>query len=84
MAQDAREDLFEEDSKHIAGDFLETLKTCRRFLDDHIGLNKNRAGFIQNVVWALVIQQQVDDLRSQLQFHTQALVWWRHRLILSC
>ena len=66
---------FVEDSKHIAGDFLKTLETCHKFLNDdtHIRLNKNRAGFIQSVVWNPLVQERADSLRSQLQSHTQAL-----------
>jgi len=75
VVQEARGEVdpFERESKDIAGDFVRTLEACRDLLDRHVELKKNRAGVIENVIWNLHVQEQVDELCDQLRFHTQTL-----------
>lgn len=61
------------DTKELVGDFTRTLKQCEEILRKHVSLRRNRAGFIQSVVWATTAQDKVDALRQQIQFHTQKI-----------
>ncbi|TKA66478.1 hypothetical protein B0A49_10100 [Cryomyces minteri] len=60
------EEPFEREVGEIIGDFVQTLGDCKEILSKH----KNKAGFIQNVVWAVATEKKVDSLRKRLQFHT--------------
>ncbi|KAH7021464.1 uncharacterized protein B0I36DRAFT_435266 [Microdochium trichocladiopsis] len=64
---------FEDDTRDIGGDFVKTLEDCRSFLRGHVEVTKNRAGIIQNIKWNLFTGTELTELRSRLQFHTQAL-----------
>ncbi|KAG0651288.1 hypothetical protein D0Z07_1586 [Hyphodiscus hymeniophilus] len=61
------------DTKELVGDFTRTLKQCEEILRKHVSLRRNRAGFIQSVIWATTAQDKVDALRRQIQFHTQKI-----------
>ncbi len=61
------------ESQELVGDFAATLAECREILVGHVSLQRDRAGFIQNVVWAASTQKKVEDLRARIQFHTQKI-----------
>jgi hypothetical protein len=62
-----------DEPRDIGGDFVKTLEECCELLEHNVHLTKNRAGIIQNIKWGLHTGPLVADLRSRLQFHTQAL-----------
>ncbi len=68
-----RQNPLQRESQELIGDFTATLAECREILVRHVSLQRDRAGFIQNVVWAASTQKKVDDLRARIQFHTQKI-----------
>lgn len=52
------------------GDFRKTLEECEKLLNDHERFRRDEAGFVDNVVWHLSTQRDVDILRERVQFHT--------------
>ena len=69
----SRKNPLERESQELVGDFNATLAECREILTRHISLQRDRAGFIQNVVWAASVQKKVDELRIRIQFHAQKI-----------
>lgn len=57
----------------LIGDFQHTLENCKEILVTHVTLKRNRAGWIQNIVWAATAQDKVDTLRRDIQFHSQKI-----------
>ena len=57
----------------VVGNFIEAIKRCEALLTKHIRLEKDKAGFITNVVWGVKVQEEVDELTRQLQVHAQRL-----------
>ena len=51
------------------GDFKQTLDECKKLLDDHERFQRDAAGFVDNVVWHLSTQRDVDVLRERVHFH---------------
>ncbi|KAI4181527.1 MAG: hypothetical protein LQ346_006756 [Caloplaca aetnensis] len=56
------------------GDFRKTLEECEKLLNDHERFRRDEAGFVDNVVWHLSTQRDVDILRERVQFHTTKLL----------
>ena len=56
------------------GDFRSTLKECEKLLDDNERFRRDRAGFVDNVVWHMSTQRDVDNLRERVHFHSTK-VW---------
>ena len=69
----ARSNPLKRESEELIGDFNSTLKECREILVSNVSLQRDRAGFIQNVVWNASTQKRVDDLRTRIQFHCQKI-----------
>lgn len=61
--------------KDVAGDCMQTIDKCYKLLRNpsNVKLEKNRAGFIKNITWGATVQQTVDQLIRQLQFHIDRL-----------
>lgn len=51
------------------GDFQKTLAECKTLLGDHERFRRDAAGFVDNVVWHLSTQRDVDLLRERVHFH---------------
>ncbi|KAH8900564.1 hypothetical protein GQ53DRAFT_801137 [Thozetella sp. PMI_491] len=73
--QERRSGNLEQELQDVAGNFLDTLERCKDLLNDrkYIGLKKDRAGFVTNIVWATTTPAKVDGLCREIQFHTQRL-----------
>ncbi|CAL8584243.1 hypothetical protein XPA_009848 [Xanthoria parietina] len=56
------------------GDFQKTLAECEKLLGDHERFRRDAAGFVDNVVWHLSTQRDVDLLRERVQFHATKLL----------
>ncbi len=69
----SRQNPLKRESQELIGDFTTTLAECREILVRHVSLQRDRAGFIQNVLWAANVQKKVDDLRARIQFHAQKI-----------
>ena len=52
------------------GDFRKTLKECEKLLGDNERFRRDRAGFVDNVVWHMSTQRDVDSLRERVHFHS--------------
>ena len=52
------------------GDFKQTLDECKKLLDDHERFQRDAAGFVDNVVWHVSTQRDVDILRERVHFHS--------------
>ncbi|KAK5651816.1 hypothetical protein OQA88_11684 [Cercophora sp. LCS_1] len=66
-------DALKTESIGVVGDFMTTIQKCEKLLKQHVKLEKNRAGFITNVVWGVKVKDEVDELTQQLQSHAQRL-----------
>ncbi|KAI4268225.1 MAG: hypothetical protein LQ337_007965 [Flavoplaca oasis] len=55
------------------GDFKKTLEECEKLLNDHERFRRNTAGFVDNVVWHVSTQRDVEILRGRVQFHATKL-----------
>ena len=51
------------------GDFRKTLADCEKLLNDNSRFQRDSAGFVDNVVWHLSTQRDVDILRERIHFH---------------
>ncbi|KAL8644728.1 MAG: hypothetical protein Q9226_007618, partial [Calogaya cf. arnoldii] len=51
------------------GDFKTTLDECEKLLNDHDRFRRDTAGFVDNVVWHVSTQRDVEVLRERVQFH---------------
>ena len=69
----SRPNPLKRESEELIGDFNSTLKECREIMVSNVSLQRDRAGFIQNVVWGASTQKKVDDLRTRIQFHSQKI-----------
>ena len=69
----SRPNPLKRESEELVGDFNSTLKECREIVVSNVSLQRDRAGFIQNVVWGASTQKKVDDLRTRIQFHSQKI-----------
>ncbi|KAL8885843.1 MAG: hypothetical protein Q9215_006354 [Flavoplaca cf. flavocitrina] len=56
------------------GDFRKTLDECETLLNDHERFRRNTAGFVDNVVWHVSTQRDVEILRGRVQFHATKLL----------
>ncbi|KAL8877565.1 MAG: hypothetical protein Q9198_004440 [Flavoplaca austrocitrina] len=56
------------------GDFKKTLEECEKLLNDHERFRRNTAGFVDNVVWHVSTQRDVEILRGRVQFHATKLL----------
>ncbi|KAL8652976.1 MAG: hypothetical protein Q9210_002368 [Variospora velana] len=54
----------------LVGDFKTTLDECEKLLNDHERFQRDTAGFVDNVVWHVSTQRDVDILRERVHFHT--------------
>lgn len=54
----------------LVGDFKKTLDECEKLLNDHERFQRDTAGFVDNVVWHVSTQRDVDILRERVHFHT--------------
>lgn len=52
------------------GDFKQTLDECKKLLDDHARFQRDEAGFVDNVIWHVSTQRDVDSLRERVLFHS--------------
>lgn len=53
----------------LVGDFKKTLDECEKLLNDHERFKRDTAGFVDNVVWHVSTQRDVDILRERVHFH---------------
>ena len=60
---------------HAVGDFKKTLEECEGLLADNERFQRDSAGFIDNVVWHLSTQQDVDILRERVHFHSTKVLF---------
>lgn len=51
------------------GHFQKTLAECEKLLGDHERFRRDAAGFVDNVVWHVSTQRDVDLLKERVQFH---------------
>ncbi|KAL8975099.1 MAG: hypothetical protein Q9197_000678 [Variospora fuerteventurae] len=58
----------------LVGDFKKTLDECEKLLNDHERFQRDTAGFVDNVVWHVSTQRDVDILRERVHFHTTKLL----------
>ncbi|KAL8848830.1 MAG: hypothetical protein Q9221_006170 [Calogaya cf. arnoldii] len=56
------------------GDFKTTLEECEKLLNDHERFRRDTAGFVDNVVWHVSTQRDVEVLRERVQFHATKLL----------
>ncbi|KAL8997826.1 MAG: hypothetical protein Q9169_002998 [Polycauliona sp. 2 TL-2023] len=56
------------------GDFKKTLDECEKLLNDHERFKRDTAGFIDNVVWHISTQRDVELLTERVQFHATKLL----------
>ncbi|KAL8678287.1 MAG: hypothetical protein Q9186_005337 [Xanthomendoza sp. 1 TL-2023] len=56
------------------GDFKKTLDECQKLLNDHERFQRDAAGFVDNVVWHISTQRDVDILRERVRFHATKLL----------
>ncbi|KAL8924118.1 MAG: hypothetical protein Q9208_004255 [Pyrenodesmia sp. 3 TL-2023] len=56
------------------GDFRNTLDECEKLLNDHERFQRDPAGFVDNVVWHISTQRDVDILRERVHFHATKLL----------
>ncbi|CAF9925233.1 MAG: hypothetical protein HETSPECPRED_005781 [Heterodermia speciosa] len=56
------------------GDFKQTLDECKKLLDDHARFQRDEAGFVDNVIWHVSTQRDVDSLRERVLFHSTKLL----------
>ena len=52
------------------GDFKKTLEECKKLLDDHERFERDEAGFVDNVLWHVSTQRDVEILRERVHFHS--------------
>ena len=69
----SRRNPLERESQELVGDFNVTLVECQEIVVRHVSFQRDRAGFIQNVIWAASTQKKVDELRTRIQFHAQKI-----------
>ncbi|KAL9046609.1 MAG: hypothetical protein Q9214_000594 [Letrouitia sp. 1 TL-2023] len=67
------------------GDFAKSLSDCEKLLNDHERFQRDAAGFIDNVIWHISTQQDVEVLRERLMlvlkpFELQLLLEIRREL----
>ncbi|KAI4113082.1 MAG: hypothetical protein LQ345_005869, partial [Seirophora villosa] len=58
----------------LVGDFKKTLDECEKLLNDHERFKRDTAGFVDNVVWHVSTQRDVDILRERVHFHATKLL----------
>ena len=51
------------------GDFRKTIADCEKLLSDNDRFERDSAGFVDNVVWHLSTQRDVEILRERIHFH---------------
>lgn len=51
------------------GDFRKTIADCEKLLSDNERFQRDSAGFVDNVVWHLSTQRDVEILRERIHFH---------------
>ncbi|KAG6999498.1 hypothetical protein G7Y79_00034g069210 [Physcia stellaris] len=56
------------------GDFRKTIADCERLLNDNERFQRDSAGFVDNVVWHLSTQRDVEILRERIHFHKTKLL----------
>ncbi|KAL8670233.1 MAG: hypothetical protein Q9168_005222 [Polycauliona sp. 1 TL-2023] len=56
------------------GDFKKTLDECEKLLNDHERFRRDTAGFVDNVVWHVSTQRDVEILTERVQFHATKLL----------
>ncbi|KAL9631802.1 MAG: hypothetical protein Q9204_004060 [Flavoplaca sp. TL-2023a] len=56
------------------GDFRKTLDECEKLLNDHERFRRNPAGFVDNVVWHVSTQRDVEILKGRVHFHATKLL----------
>ncbi|KAL9123885.1 MAG: hypothetical protein Q9217_006727, partial [Psora testacea] len=56
------------------GHFQKTLEECQKLLSDHERFQRDSAGFVDNVLWHMGTQRDVDILRERIHFHTTKLL----------
>lgn len=65
---------FEDERKTIIGNFVETLNTCDKLLEENKKYRLKYSNVIENLKWHLSQQERrVDDLRTRLQFHSEKI-----------
>ena len=52
------------------GPFRKTLKECEQLLNDNERFQRDQAGFVDNVIWHMSTQRDVDVLRERIHFHS--------------
>ncbi|KAL9009118.1 MAG: hypothetical protein Q9173_005830 [Seirophora scorigena] len=58
----------------LVGDFKTTLDECEQLLNDHERFKRDPAGFVDNVVWHVSTQRDVDILSERVHFHATKLL----------
>jgi hypothetical protein len=66
---DPRNNGLEVERRNLVGDFRATLGVCEVILAKHSSYLRSPTNFHQNVLWEFKIQDKVDKLVNQVQFH---------------
>lgn len=55
--------------REVTGDFGRTLKDCNALLGNHHKFHRNKAGFVDNVVWHASTESEISNLRERIRLH---------------
>lgn len=55
--------------REVTGDFGRTLKDCNVLLGNHHKFHRNKAGFVDNVVWHASTESEISNLKERVRLH---------------
>lgn len=55
--------------REVTGDFGRTLRDCNALLGNHHKFHRNKAGFVDNVVWHASIESEISNLKERVRLH---------------
>lgn len=55
--------------RDVTGDFGRTLRDCNALLRNHHKFHRNKAGFVDNVVWHASTESEISNLKERVRLH---------------
>lgn len=55
--------------REVTGDFGRTLRDCYALLENHHKFRRNKAGFVDNVVWNVSTESEISNLKERVRLH---------------
>lgn len=55
--------------REVTGDFGRTLRDCNALLGNHHKFHRNKAGFVDNVVWHASTESEISNLKERVRLH---------------